>query len=84
MCSQRSEEDDVDDVEDLDAVADDCASTPKGGNNSSAVVARAVLAKIPRLRSDMTGCLLTGRGPVLGDRYESGAKKVSRIESRSK
>jgi len=25
----------------------------------------------------MTGCLLTGEVPVLGDRYESAAKKVS-------
>jgi len=26
----------------------------------------------------MTGCLLAGAGPVLGDRYERGARKVSR------
>jgi hypothetical protein len=25
----------------------------------------------------MTGCLLAGAGPVLGDRYERGARKVS-------
>jgi hypothetical protein len=24
----------------------------------------------------MTGCLLAGAGPVLGDRYERGARKV--------
>ena len=82
-CSQRSEEDDVDEAEDLDVLEGDCASAPKGVSHSSAVVTRAVLARIPLLRSDMTGCLLAGAGPVLGDRYESAGKKVSRMEGPS-
>jgi hypothetical protein len=43
----------------------------------AAVAMRAVLAKKPLLGSDMIGCLLAGAGPVLGDRYERGARKVS-------
>jgi len=52
---------------------------------------RALLAKKPLLRSDITSleldillmrldmkrCLLADAGPMLGDRYESGARKVS-------
>jgi hypothetical protein len=30
----------------------------------------------------MTACLLAGAGPVLGDRYERGAKKVSSERSK--
>jgi hypothetical protein len=43
----------------------------------AAVAMRAVLAKKPLLGLDMNGCLLAGAGPVLGDRYERGARKVS-------
>src|SRR5260370_1004867 len=37
----------------------------------------AVLGEKRLLWSDIPGCLLTGGGPVLGDRYESAGKKVS-------
>jgi len=88
-CSQRSEDDEVD--EDLDEPEDDCATTPKGASNKRAVAARADLAKrlreqlditslrldILRLRLDMKRCLPAGGGPALGDRYESVGKKVS-------
>jgi hypothetical protein len=63
-------------VELAEAVAD-CAKAPSGERKRAAVVMRAVLAKKYLLRSDIPGCLLTGGGPVLGDRYESAGKKVS-------
>jgi len=55
-----------------------CAKAPIGERRRAVVVMRAVLAnKVPCKRSDMTGCLLAGVGPVLGDRYESPLNKVS-------
>src|SRR5260370_41485591 len=50
---------------------------PSGERKRAAVVMRAVLGKKTLLWSDIAGCLLTGGGPVLGDRYESAGKKVS-------
>src|SRR5689334_8616658 len=73
-CSQRSL-----DVVDWPGLvwAADCAKTPSGESVSATVDMSAVLAIKARLRLDMTGCLLAGAGPVLGDRYERGQKKVS-------
>jgi len=68
---------DVVDWLELAGAAADCAKTPNGERMRAAVAMRAVLAKKPLLGSDMTGCLLAGAGPVLGDRYERGARKVS-------
>jgi hypothetical protein len=68
---------DVVDWVELAEVTADCAKALSGERRRAAVEMRVVLAKKPLLRSDMTGCLLTGGGPVLGDRYESAGKKVS-------
>src|SRR5882762_8565414 len=76
-CSQRSLDTDVVDWVELAGAAADCAKTPSGERTRMAVAMRAVLEKKPLLRSDMTACLLVGAGPVLGDRYERGARKVS-------
>jgi hypothetical protein len=43
----------------------------------AAVAMRAVFENKALFGSDMTGCLLAGAGPVLGDRYERGGNKVS-------
>src|SRR6267378_5602025 len=75
-CSQWSLDTDVVDWVELAGAAADCAKTPSGENTRAAVAMRAVLEKKALLRSDMTGCLLAGAGPVLGDRYERGARKV--------
>jgi hypothetical protein len=45
-------------------------------------VMRAVLTKKPRLWSDMTGRLLAGVGPVLGDRYDRAGRKVSKKKAK--
>src|SRR6266404_1431191 len=79
-CSQRSLDADGVDWLELAGAAVDCAKAPRGERMRAAVAMRAVLAKKPLLGSDMTGCLLAGAGPVLGDRYERGARKVSRSE----
>src|SRR6267143_5782353 len=76
-CSQRSLDADVVDWVELVEVTADCAKALSGERRRAAVEMRVVLAKKPLLRSDMTGCLLTGGGPGLGDRYERGARKVS-------
>src|SRR5882724_9452173 len=76
-CSHRSLGADVVDWLELAGVAVDCAKAPRGERTSAAAAMRAVLAMKRWLRSDMTGCLLTGGVPVLGDRYERGGKKVS-------
>jgi len=75
--SQRSFGTDVVDWLGLAGAAVDCARAPSGERTRAAAAMRAVLAKRPLLRSDMTGRLLTGRGPVLGERYERRGKKVS-------
>src|SRR5712692_4599997 len=84
-CSQRSLDVDAVDWLELAGAAVDWAKAPRGERTSAAssigklpaATVRAVLAKKRLLRSDMTGCLLTGAGPVLGDRYESAGNKVS-------
>src|SRR5712691_43212 len=81
MCSQRSLDTEVVDGLEL-AGAADCAKTPNGERARAAVAMRAVLAKKLLLRSDMIGCLQAGAGPVLGDRYERGARKVSSESSK--
>src|SRR5229473_3920227 len=80
-CSQRSLDADVVDWLELAGAAADCARTPSGERTRAAAAMRATLAKRPLLRSDMTGRLLTGRGPVLGERYERRGKKVSGKEN---
>src|ERR1700730_7541084 len=82
-CSQRSCDTDAVGWVELAGATADCAKTPSGEKRTAAAM-RAVLAKKPLLRSDMTGCLLTGSGPVLGDRYERGGKKVSEKIARTK
>src|SRR5712692_5914324 len=84
-CSQRSLDVDAVDWLELVGAVVDCAKAPRGERTTAAssigklpaVAVRAVLAKKRLLRSDMTGCLLTGAAPVLGDRYESAGNKVS-------
>src|SRR5713226_1470102 len=83
-CSQRSLDVDAVDWLELAGAAVDWAKAPRGERTSAAssigklpAAVRAVLAKKRLQRSDMTGCLLTGAGPVLGDRYESAGNKVS-------
>src|SRR5882762_10232361 len=76
-CSQRSLDADVVDGLEPAGAAVDCAKVTKGERRRAAVVTRAVFAKIPLLRSYMTLCLLAGRRPVLGDRYDGAGRKVS-------
>src|ERR1700686_2438714 len=76
-CSQRSLDADVVDWLELAGAVGDCAKAPSGERRSAAAAMRAVLAKKPLLRSDMTGCLLAGAGPVLGDSYDRIERKVS-------
>src|SRR5882724_6552586 len=76
-CSQRSFETEVVDWLELAGAALDCAKASNGESMRAAAAMRAVLQKKALLRSDMTGCLLAGAAPVLGDRYERGARKVS-------
>src|SRR6266705_1396411 len=76
-CSQRSLDTDVVDWLELAGAAVDCAMTPSGERKRAAAAMRTVVTKKHLLRSDMTGCLLVGAGPVLEDRYERGARKVS-------
>jgi hypothetical protein len=76
-CNQRSLDTDVVDWLGLAGAVVDCAKAPNGERTAAAVARREILAKKPRLRSDMTGCLLTGAAPVVEDRYESAGRKVS-------
>ena len=76
-CSQRSLDADVVDWLEFAGAVADCAKAPNGERRRAAAEIRAVLAKNPLLRSDMTRCLLAGAGPVLGDRYERAGRKVS-------
>jgi len=76
-CSQRSFDTDVVDWLGLAGAAADCPKAPRGERIRAAAATRAVFVKKPRLRSDMTERLQTGKGPVLGERYESAWKKVS-------
>src|SRR5229473_182415 len=86
-CSQRSFETDVVDCVELAGAAVDCAKAPSGETATAAssigklpaAAVRTVLARKRLLRSDMIGCLLTGAGPVLGDRYESVGIKFPKI-----
>src|SRR3984893_12912604 len=81
-CSQRSLDTDVVDWLELAGAGADCAKTPKGERMRAAVAMRAVLAKKPRLGSDMTGCLLAGAGPVLEIGTRGGQGKFpGKIES---
>jgi hypothetical protein len=73
---------DVVDWLELAGAAADCAKTASGERKRAAAAMRAIPAKKPLLRSDMTACLLAGAGPVLGDRYERGARKVSSERSK--
>jgi len=68
---------DVVDWLELAGAAVDCAKAPRGERKRAAAAMRTVVTKKPLLRSGMTGCLLAGAGPALGDRYERGARKVS-------
>src|SRR5437016_2966850 len=90
-CSQRSFDAVVVDWLELAEAAVDCAKVPTGERTIATVAMRADLAKKLRerlditclrlgillMRLDMKRCLLAGGGPVLGDRYESGRRKVS-------
>src|ERR1700687_369807 len=76
-CSQRSLDADVVDWLELAGAVGDCVKAASGERRSAAAAMKAVSAKEPLLRSDMTGCLLAGAGPVLGDRYDSAERKVS-------
>src|SRR5258708_32061686 len=76
-CSQRSFEREVVDWPELAGAALDCAKAPSGESMRAAVAMRAVFEDQALLRSDMTGCLLAGAGPGLGDRYERGGDKGS-------
>src|SRR5258705_3582853 len=71
-CSQRSFATDVVDWLELAGAVLDCAKAPNGGSMRAAAAMRAVFENKALLRSDMTGCLLAGAGPVLEVRYERG------------
>src|SRR5260370_10012493 len=74
-CSQRSLDADVVDWVELAEVTADCAKALSGERRRAAVEVRVGLAKKILVRSDMTGCLLPGRGPVLWGRVEKAGKK---------
>src|SRR5260370_41155806 len=76
-CSQRSLDADVVDWVELAEVTADCAKALSGERRRAAVELRVGLAKKLLLRADMTGLLLTGGGPGLGDRHESSGQKDS-------
>src|SRR5258707_8075445 len=75
-CSHRSLGADVVDWLELAGAAVDCAKAPRGERTSAAAAMRAGLAVKRGLRSDITGCLLTGGGAGFWERDGRGGKKV--------
>src|SRR5438094_8541348 len=69
-CNQRSLDGEAVDWLELAGAAVACAKVPSGDRRRRAVATSAALAKRTLSRVSMTGHLLTGAAPALGDRYE--------------